>query len=603
MVRRPRSGRLEPQDALLSPQPSFETRARARSSGRGQYVRRRHYVGGQDVQPRPLSQNCDRSAPSSLLSGLTEDASRDIVGASRDHATNCANSKHRERSMNKVEFLSVTKIPFAERYDNFIGGKFVAPISGKYFDNASPVTGQIVCKMARSDAQDVEAALDAAHAAKAAWGRTSVAERAAMLNRIADRMEDNLERLALAETWDNGKPIRETRAADIPLAIDHFRYFAGAIRAQEGSIGEIDHDTVAYHFHEPLGVVGQIIPWNFPLLMACWKLAPALAAGNCVVLKPAEQTPASIMVWAELVGDILPPGVLNIVNGFGLEAGKPLASSPRIAKIAFTGETTTGRLIMQYASQNLIPVTLELGGKSPNIFFSDVMAAGDDFQDKALEGFTMFALNQGEVCTCPSRSLIQADIYDEFLELAAIRTKAVRQGDPLDTETMIGAQASEDQLEKIMSYIDIGKRDGAKLITGGERADLGGDLAGGYYVQPTIFTGSNKMRVFQEEIFGPVVSVTTFKNDEEALEIANDTPYGLGGGPWTRDANRCYRFGRAIQAGRVWTNCYHAYPAHAAFGGYKQSGVGRETHKMMLDHYQQTKNLLVSYSPKKLGFF
>jgi aldehyde dehydrogenase len=505
--------------------------------------------------------------------------------------------------MNKPEFLNTSRVPFAERYDNFIGGKFVAPRAGKYFDNISPVTGKVVCKIARSDAADVEAALDAAHAAKDAWGRTSVVERALILNRIADRMEANLEKLAIAETWDNGKPIRETRAADLPLAIDHFRYFAGVVRGQEGTIGEIDQDTVAYHFHEPLGVVGQIIPWNFPLLMACWKLAPALAAGNCVVLKPAEQTPASIMVWAELISDLLPPGVLNIVNGFGLEAGKPLASSPRIAKIAFTGETTTGRLIMQYASQNLIPVTLELGGKSPNIFFKDVAAEDDDFLDKAIEGFVMFALNQGEVCTCPSRALVQEDIFERFMERALKRVAAIKQGDPRDAATMIGAQASNDQLEKILSYIDIGRQEGAEVLAGGAPANLGGELAGGYYVQPTVFRGHNKMRIFQEEIFGPVVSVTTFKTDEEALAIANDTLYGLGAGVWSRDANRCYRFGRAIHAGRVWTNCYHAYPAHAAFGGYKQSGIGRETHKMMLDHYQQTKNLLVSYSPKKLGFF
>jgi aldehyde dehydrogenase len=505
--------------------------------------------------------------------------------------------------MNKPEFAITTKPPFAERYDNFIGGKWVAPKSGKYFDNISPVTGKVVCKIARSDASDVEAALDAAHAAKDAWGRTSVVERAVILNRIADRMEANLEWLAVAETWDNGKPIRETRAADVPLAIDHFRYFAGVVRGQEGTLAEIDQDTVAYHFHEPLGVVGQIIPWNFPLLMACWKLAPALAAGNCVVLKPAEQTPASIMVWIELVADLLPPGVINIVNGFGLEAGKPLASSPRIAKIAFTGETTTGRLIMQYASQNLIPVTLELGGKSPNIFFKDVAAEDDDFFDKAIEGFVMFALNQGEVCTCPSRALVHEAIFDRFMERALGRVAAIKQDDPRKPETMIGAQASNEQLEKILSYIEIGKNEGAKLLAGGERASLGGDLAGGFYVRPTVFQGNNKMRIFQEEIFGPVVSVTTFKTDEEALAIANDTLYGLGAGVWSRDANRCYRFGRAIQAGRVWTNCYHAYPAHAAFGGYKQSGIGRETHKMMLDHYQQTKNLLVSYSPKKLGFF
>ena len=492
---------------------------------------------------------------------------------------------------------------FKARYGNFINGRFVEPRNGKYFENVSPVNGLVLCEIARSDSADIEAALDAAHAAKGAWGRTSAAERAVILNKIAQVMEDNLPLLAEAETWDNGKPIRETTAADMPLAIDHFRYFAGAIRAQEGGISEIDHDTVAYHFHEPLGVVGQIIPWNFPMLMAIWKLAPALAAGNCVVLKPAEQTPASIMVLMELIGDLLPPGVLNVVNGFGLEAGKPLASSNRIAKIAFTGETTTGRLIMQYASQNLIPVTLELGGKSPNIFFQDVAAEDDDFFDKAIEGFVMFALNQGEVCTCPSRALIQESIYDRFMERALKRVNAIVQGDPLDPATMIGAQASSEQLEKILSYFDIGRQEGAEVLTGGARNELPGELAGGFYVKPTVFKGNNKMRIFQEEIFGPVVSVTTFKTDEEALAIANDTLYGLGAGVWTRDANRAYRFGRAIQAGRVWTNCYHAYPAHAAFGGYKQSGIGRENHSMMLDHYQQTKNLLVSYSPKKLGFF
>ncbi|MCX8554472.1 MULTISPECIES: aldehyde dehydrogenase [Mycobacteriaceae] len=492
---------------------------------------------------------------------------------------------------------------YPARYDNFIGGEWVAPAAGRYFENRTPVTGEVFIEIARSDESDIEKALDAAHAAAPAWGKTAPAARARVLNLIADRMEQNLEAIAVAESWDNGKPVRETLNADIPLAVDHFRYFAGVLRAQEGSISEIDDDTVAYHFHEPLGVVGQIIPWNFPILMAVWKLAPALAAGNAIVLKPAEQTPASIMFLFSLIGDLLPPGVVNVVNGFGVEAGKPLASSNRIAKIAFTGETTTGRLIMQYASQNLIPVTLELGGKSPNIFFSDIMAAEDDFQDKALEGFTMFALNQGEVCTCPSRSLIQADIFDEFLALAAIRTKAVRQGDPLDTETMIGAQASNDQLEKILSYIEIGKSEGAQLITGGERAELGGDLNGGYYVTPTVFSGHNGMRIFQEEIFGPVLSVTSFKDYDDAISIANNTLYGLGAGVWSRNGNVAYRAGRDIKAGRVWTNCYHMYPAHAAFGGYKQSGIGRENHKMMLDHYQQTKNLLVSYSTKAQGFF
>jgi aldehyde dehydrogenase len=489
------------------------------------------------------------------------------------------------------------------RYGNFIGGEFVPPSKGNYFENPSPVNGQTFTEIARSTSDDIELALDAAHGAKRSWGKTSAAERAAILNKIADRIEANLQMLAIAETWENGKPIRESMAADLPLAVDHFRYFAGAIRAQEGSLSEIDADTIAYHFHEPLGVVGQIIPWNFPILMAVWKLAPALAAGNCVVIKPAEQTPWSLLKVIELIADLLPPGVVNVVNGFGVEAGKPLASSSRVAKIAFTGETTTGRLIMQYASQNLIPVTLELGGKSPNIFFEDVAAARDDFYDKALEGFTMFALNQGEVCTCPSRALVQASIYDQFVEDALVRVKAITQGNPLDTDTMLGAQASNDQLEKILSYMDIGKSEGAKVLTGGDRADLGGDLSGGYYVNPTVFEGTNNMRIFQEEIFGPVLALTRFSDEADALKIANDTLYGLGAGVWTRDGSRAYRAGREIQAGRVWTNCFHAYPAHAAFGGYKNSGVGRENHKMMLDHYQQTKNLLVSYSPKKLGFF
>ena len=494
-------------------------------------------------------------------------------------------------------------VEFRPRYDHWIGGQYVAPTSGEYFENVTPVTGRVFCEVARGNAADIDLALDAAHKAAPAWGKTSATARANILNKIADRMEANLEKIAVAETWENGKPVRETLAADIPLAIDHFRYFAGCIRAQEGTLGELDDDTVAYHFHEPLGVVGQIIPWNFPILMAVWKLAPAIAAGNCVVLKPAEQTPVSILYMMEIIADLLPAGVVNIVNGFGVEAGKPLASSRRIAKIAFTGETTTGRLIMQYASENIIPVTLELGGKSPNIFFRDIAEKNDAFYDKAIEGFNMFALNQGEVCTCPSRALIDAPIYDKFLADVMVRTKAIIQGNPLDTATMIGAQASNDQLEKILSYIEIGKQEGAKLLMGGKRADLGGDLSGGFYVEPTIFEGTNNMRIFQEEIFGPVVSVAKFDGFEQAMDIANDTLYGLGSGVWTRNINTAYRAGREIKAGRVWTNCYHAYPAHAAFGGYKSSGIGRETHKMMLDHYQQTKNLLVSYSESKLGFF
>lgn len=492
---------------------------------------------------------------------------------------------------------------YASRYGHFIGGEYVEPALGRYFPNPSPVTGATFTEVARGTAEDVERALDAAHAAAPAWGRTSITERSTILLRIADRMEQNLEALAVAETWENGKPVRETLAADLPLAIDQFRYFAGALRAQEGALSQIDEDTVAYHFHEPLGVVAQIIPWNFPILMAVWKLAPALAAGNTVVLKPAEQTPVSVHYLMSLIADLLPPGAVNIVNGFGEEAGKPLASSPRVAKVAFTGETSTGRLIMQYAAEHLKPVTLELGGKSPNLFFDDIWTTDDDLRDKALEGFTMFALNQGEVCTSPSRALIERDRYGDFLDAAVARTELIVPGHPLDTDTMIGAQASEEQLQKVLSYVEIGQQEGAKLLAGGRRVEHGGELAGGFYVQPTIFEGDNRMRIFQEEIFGPVVSVTSFQDFDDAVRIANDTSYGLGAGVWTRDINTAYRAGRAIQAGRVWTNCYHAYPAHAAFGGYKQSGIGRETHKMMLEHYQQTKNLLVSYSPKKLGFF
>ena len=495
------------------------------------------------------------------------------------------------------------KVQFKSKYDNFIGGKWVAPVKGVYFDVVTPITGLVFTQAARSGAEDIELALDAAHAAADKWGRTSAAERSNILLKIADRLEANLELLAYAETIDNGKPIRETLNADIPLTIDHFRYFAGCVRAQEGGLSDLDENTVAYHFHEPLGVVGQIIPWNFPILMAAWKLAPAIGAGNCVVLKPAESTPISILIMAELIADLLPPGVLNIVNGYGREAGMPLATSRRIAKIAFTGSTSTGRVIAQAAANNLIPATLELGGKSPNVFFADVAQKDDAFFDKAIEGLVLFAFNQGEVCTSPSRALIHESIYDEFMERALPRVRAIKQGNPLDTDTMLGAQASKEQMTKIMSYLDLGIQEGAELLVGGARAQMSGELEQGYYIQPTMFKGHNKMRIFQEEIFGPVLAVTTFKDEADALAIANDTPYGLGAGVWSRDGNVAYRMGRGIKAGRVWTNCYHAYPAHATFGGYKESGIGRETHKMMLDHYQQTKNLLVSYSENKLGFF
>ena len=495
------------------------------------------------------------------------------------------------------------KFTIKGRYDNFIGGAWVPPVEGRYFSNATPITSKVICEVARSSALDIELALDAAHTARESWGRTSVAERSLILNRIADRLEENLPFLALLETIDNGKPIRETVNADLPLAVDHFRYYASCIRAHEGSLSEIDNDTVAYHFSEPLGVVGQIIPWNFPLLMAAWKLAPALAAGNCVILKPAEQTPISILVFAELIADLLPPGVLNVVNGFGLEAGKPLALSKRIAKIAFTGETSTGRLVMQYASENVIPITLELGGKAPNIFFADIFQEDDGLADKALEAFVSFALNQGEVCTCPSRALVHRSIYDRFMERALARVAQIRQGNPLDPTTMIGAQTSSEQMNKILGLINVGRQEGAKVLAGGNKAELDGELSGGFFVQPTVLEGNNKMRVFQEEIFGPVVSVAPFDTDDEALALANDTPYGLSAAVWTRDGTRAYRLGRGIHAGRVWINCYHLYPAHAAFGGYKQSGFGRETHKMMLDHYLQTKNILVSYSSKSMGLF
>jgi len=494
-------------------------------------------------------------------------------------------------------------VSFKERYENFIGGEWVAPVKGTYFVNHTPITGEKICEVPRSTAEDIDLALDAAHAAKDAWGKTSVTERSNLLLKIADRIEQNLEALAVAETWDNGKAVRETLAADVPLSADHFRYFAGCIRAQEGSVGELDEHTVAYHFHEPLGVVGQIIPWNFPLLMAAWKIAPALAAGNCIVLKPAEQTPVSILKLIEIIEDLLPAGVLNIVNGYGPEAGQALATSTRIAKIAFTGSTPVGSHILKCAAENIIPSTVELGGKSPNIYFNDVLQQEDEYVSKCIEGAVLAFFNQGEVCTCPSRLLIQEDIYEEFIAKVIERTKQIKRGNPLDTEVMVGAQASQEQFDKILSYMEIGKKEGAEILMGGGVEDMGEGLGNGYYIQPTLIKGTNEMRVFQEEIFGPVVSVTTFKDEEEALAIANDTEFGLGAGVWTRDMNRAYRMGRGIQAGRVWTNCYHLYPAHAAFGGYKKSGVGRETHKMMLEHYQQTKNLLVSYDVNPLGFF
>jgi aldehyde dehydrogenase len=494
-------------------------------------------------------------------------------------------------------------VSFKPRYENYINNQWIAPVNGQYFNNHSPVNGSLICEIPRSDAKDIELALDAAHAAKDAWGETSITARSNILLKIADRIEANLEMLAVAETWDNGKPIRETLAADIPLAADHFRYFAGCVRAQEGSIGEIDHNTVAYHFHEPLGVVGQIIPWNFPILMAAWKLAPALAAGNCVILKPAEQTPVSILKLVEIIGDLLPAGVLNIVNGYGEEAGQALASNPRIAKIAFTGSTPVGSLILKCAAENIIPSTVELGGKSPNIFFEDVLNQEDAYVSKCIEGAVLAFFNQGEVCTCPSRLLIQESIYDRFIAKIIERIQQIKRGNPLDTDTMVGAQASQEQYDRILNYIEIGKSEGAQVLIGGGCETLNDDLNSGYYIQPTLLKGNNKMRVFQEEIFGPVVSVTTFKDEAEALAIANDSEFGLGAGLWTRDMNRAYRMGRKIQAGRVWTNCYHHYPAHAAFGGYKKSGIGRETHKVMLDHYQQTKNMLVSYDISPLGFF
>jgi len=494
-------------------------------------------------------------------------------------------------------------VQFKKRYENFIGGEWVAPVKGQYFENISPVNGEVFCEVPRSTSEDIDLALDAAHQAKDAWGKTSVTERSNILLKIADRIEANAELLAIAETWDNGKGIRETLAADVPLSADHFRYFAGCIRSQEGSIGDLDENTVAYHFHEPLGVVGQIIPWNFPLLMAAWKIPPALATGNCIVLKPAEQTPLSISLLMEIIADLLPAGVINIVQGFGPEAGQALATSPRIAKLAFTGSTAVGQHILKCAADSLIPSTVELGGKSPNIFFADIMDYEESYLEKCLEGAALAFFNQGEVCTCPSRILVQESIAEEFTKRLIEKAKTIKQGNPLDTDTQVGAQVSKEQFDIILSYINIGKEEGASVLTGGEIAETNDEINNGFYIQPTILSGTNDMRVFQEEIFGPVISITTFKDEADAIAIANDTEYGLGAGLWTRDMNRAYRVGRAVQAGRVWTNCYHLYPAHAAFGGYKKSGIGRENHSMMLEHYQQTKNLLVSYSPDPLGFF
>ncbi|TCV05644.1 aldehyde dehydrogenase [Sphingobacterium alimentarium] len=498
---------------------------------------------------------------------------------------------------------AIQRPTFKERYDNFIGGKFVPPVQGKYFDNISPLDGKAFTQAAHSTKEDLELAVDAAHKAFQTWSKTSATERSIILNKIADRIEQNLEYIAAVETIDNGKAVRETLNADIPLAIDHFRYFAGVIRAEEGSLSELDANTVSLIVHEPIGVVAQIIPWNFPLLMAVWKLAPALAAGNTVVLKPAESTPTSIMVLMEIIGDLIPDGVINVVNGFGSELGRALVTNPKISKAAFTGSTATGRLVMQYATENIIPVTLELGGKSPNVFFESVMDHDDAFLDKAIEGAVLFALNQGEICTCPSRLLIQESIYDKFIERVIERVNAIKVGDPLDPTVMMGAQASKIQKDKILSYIKLGKEEGAEVLTGGDENNIGQGLEDGYYIKPTLFKGHNKMRIFQEEIFGPVLAVTTFKDEKEAIEIANDTIYGLGAGVWTRDAHQLYTVPRAIQAGRVWVNQYHSYPAGAPFGGYKQSGIGRENHKMMLDYYRQTKNMLISYNKEKLGFF
>ncbi len=498
--------------------------------------------------------------------------------------------------------MGYEKPTFKAQYENFIGGEWVAPVDGNYFDAISPIDNKPMAKVAQSNKKDVQVATDAAWAGFETWGKTSVTERSSVLNKIADAMEANLEMLATAETWDNGKAIRETINADLPLAIDHFRYFAGVIRSESGTVSDLDSSTVSQEIHEPLGVVGQIIPWNFPLLMAAWKIAPAIAAGNCVVLKPAEQTPLSIMIMMEVIQDVVPAGVINIINGFGPECGKPLALSRDIRKIGFTGETTTGKLIMQYASENIIPVTLELGGKSPNVFMPSIMDEDDAFFDKAIEGLVLFAFNQGEVCTCPSRALIHESIYEPFMKRVLERVAAIKMGDPLDAGTMMGAQASQDQYEKILNYISIGQEEGAELLIGGEKFE-NPSHPDGFYIKPTIFKGDNKMRIFQEEIFGPVLSVTTFKDIDEALEIANDTLYGLGAGVWTRNVHEMQKLTRGIEAGRVWANCYHAYPAHASFGGYKLSGIGRETHMMMLNNYRHTKNVLTSFSESALGFF
>ncbi|MGB0990052.1 MAG: aldehyde dehydrogenase family protein, partial [Halarcobacter sp.] len=469
--------------------------------------------------------------------------------------------------------LAFAKPEFKAQYENFIGGQWIAPKSGEYFENISPVDGEVLTKIPRSNEQDVEAAVQAAKTAFETFKHSTVVERSTMLNKVADAIEANLERLAIAETLDNGKTVRETLAADIPLVVDHFRYFASVIRSESGSVADLDGTTVSQEIYEPFGVVAQIIPWNFPLLMAAWKLAPALAAGNCIVLKPASATPMSIILMMEIIADVLPAGTVNVINGAGGRIGKYLSTHPDVKKVGFTGETTTGQLIMQYAAENIIPSTLELGGKSPNIFTESIMDADDEFFDKAIEGLVLFAFNSGEVCTCPSRALIQESIYEPFMKRVLERIEAITLGDPLHPNNMMGAQCSQNQKEKILEYIKIGKEEGAECLIGGEALE-NSKYPNGFYIKPTVFKGNNKMRIFQEEIFGPVLAVTTFKDEQEAIEIANDTMYGLGAGVWSRDAHQLHNMSRAIQAGRVWVNCYHLYPSHASFGGYKKSGIG-----------------------------
>lgn len=492
----------------------------------------------------------------------------------------------------------MSEVKLQHKYQLFIGGKWKDASDGGTFKTISPADGKVLAECAQATREDVDEAVKAAWKAFAAWKNTSVNERAAVLNRIADMIDANTENLAMVESLDNGKPIRETMAVDIPMAAQHFRYFAGCIMADEGSANILGTDTLSLILREPIGVVGQIVPWNFPFLMAAWKLAPVLASGCCTVFKPSSVTPLSVLELARLIQDVVPAGVFNVITGSGSRSGQYMLEHDGFRKLAFTGSTEVGRDVAMAAAKRLIPATLELGGKSANIFFEDC-----DWE-MAMDGLQMGILfNQGQVCCAGSRVFVQESIYDKFVEEAVKRFNAVKVGMPWEKDTQMGAQINEHQVQHILEYIEIGKKEGARVACGGERA-AEGDLAKGAFMQPTLLVDvDNHMRVAQEEIFGPVACVIKFRDEAEVIEMANDNPYGLGGAVWTRDINRAIRVARGIETGRMWVNTYNAIPEGAPFGGYKQSGIGRETHKIMLEHYTQMKNIMINLSELPTGFY